>query len=74
MSDTDRFKTTNCNDPRGKHWSLWDSLRCKTVCARAWKEEDIIKLAEMHNNGSIEPNYENRYINHDVEIHLKDNK
>jgi len=66
----DRFRITNCNDPRGKHWCVWDSERRNTVCARSWEEKDIIELARMHNSGEIEPNYISRYINHDVELHL----
>lgn len=65
-----RFRVTHTNDPRGKHFAVWDSQKSNYVVARAWRLEHAKELAVMHNNGSITPNYESRYINHDYEVHL----
>jgi hypothetical protein len=66
-----RFKiTVGSNDPRGKHSAVWDSECGNIVVARAWEEEDARELMRMLNAGEIQPNYESRYINHDVYLHL----
>lgn len=65
-----RFQLNYTSDPRGSHWVVCDSEYKNLICARAWKKQDCNKLLDMHNSGEIQPNYENRYINQDVDLYL----
>ena len=65
-----RFKMGLTNDPRGKHWAVYDSEYRNVTCARAWKEEDCKKLMDMHNSGEIKPDYWSKCIGSDAEKHL----
>ena len=65
-----KFKSAQTNDPRGKHWCIFENNKDRIVCARDFSKENIDKLLPMFNGGEIKPNFESRYIGNDAEIHL----
>lgn len=68
----DRFKSGQTNDPRGKHWCIYNAEieGRRPVYARDFNKENIDQLLPMFNSGMISPDYYSRTIGSEVRLHL----